>query len=298
MKVLISGARGLIGKALQEKLRKDEIEISRLIRVKGGKSCCDYFWDPYNEEIAEGAFDGVDAVINLSGEKIAGYWTENKKKKIRESRTKTTSFLSQKISHLERAPKTFICASAVGYYGDRGDELLNEGSKFGAGFLADVCREWEAATAPAIANGIRVVNVRIGVVLSEKGGALSKMLLPFKLGAGGVVGSGSQFWSWVSLEDVVGAIHHALTNKNLSGPLNAVAPAPVTNKEFTKVLGKVLSRPTILPLPAFAAKTVLGEMADALLLSSAKVEPKKLIDSGYEFKHKTLETALRQILNR
>ncbi len=298
MRVLISGAGGLVGQALQERLRKDGIDVNRLVRVKDSKSCCNYFWDPYNEEIAEGAFDGVDAVINLSGESIAGYWSENKKKKIRESRIKTTSFLSQTISHLDQQPKTFICASAIGYYGDRGDELLTESSKFGTGFLADVCREWEAATAPATAKGIRVVNLRIGVVLNKKGGALAKMLLPFKLGAGGIVGSGNQFWSWISLEDLVGAIQHVLTNDNLSGALNAVAPNFATNKEFTKTLGKVLARPTILPLPEFAAKTFLGEMADALLLSSAKAEPKKLVDSGYEFKHKNLETALRQILHR
>jgi uncharacterized protein (TIGR01777 family) len=195
-------------------------------------------------------------------------------------------------------PKVLVSASAVGFYGSRGDEILNEDSPSGDGFLAQVAREWEAATEPAAAAGIRVVHVRFGVVLSPMGGALAKMLTPFKIGGGGIVGSGRQYWSWIALDDAARAIHHALMTDSLSGPVNVVGPHPVTNAEFTKTLGRVLSRPTIVRMPAFAARLVLGEMADELLLSSTRVEPRRLLDSGYEFRHASLEDALRHMLGR
>ncbi len=296
MKVLISGATGLIGKSLEPQLRKAGHDVNRLVRTRGSKACCDFYWDPYAGEIDMAALEGVQGVIHLSGENIAGRWTKSKKQRILESRTKTTSFLSKKISDLEEPPKVMVSASAIGYYGDRGNDHLTEKSKFGKGFLADVVRQWEAATAPAAVNKIRVVNLRLGVVLSKKGGALSAMLPIFKLGGGGIVGSGEQIWSWVSLEDVVRAFEFALTNDALEGPANVVAPNPVTNREFTKTLGEVLSRPTILPLPAFAAKVVLGEMADHLLLASAKVEAAKLKAAGFQFKHEELEPLLHKLL--
>ncbi len=296
MKILISGANGLLGSALQPSLRKAGHEVNRLLRRKtAGKECCNFYWDPYAEKLDDLALEGVEAVIHLSGENIAGRWTAARKQTIRESRVQTTRFLSQTISNYEEPPKILICASAIGYYGDRGDELLSESSKFGTGFLADVVREWEAATTPASVKGIRVANLRIGVVLSRKGGALAKLLTPFKMGVGGIVGDGKQYWSWVTIDDLVGAIHHIINN-DINGPVNLVAPNPVTNAEFTKTLGQVLGRPTILPLPKFAAKLALGEMADSLLLSSKRITPKKLLDTGYKFRHPGLREALEHVL--
>ena len=225
-------------------------------------------------------------------------WNAAQKTRIRDSRTQGTRLLCEALAGLENPPAVFVCASAIGYYGDRGDETLDESSNAGDGFLADVCREWEAACEPARAKGIRVVNLRTGVVLSPCGGALQKMLLPFKLGVGGVVGDGKQHWSWIAIDDLIGAIHHALTHEELSGPVNVVAPHPATNRQFTKVLGKVLRRPTIFPLPAFAARLVLGEMADSLLLASARVLPKQLQETGFDFRFADLEDALRHLLGR
>jgi uncharacterized protein len=204
--------------------------------------------------------------------------------------------LSETLAGMETPPKVLVCASAVGYYGDRGDEVLTEASEPGEGFLAEVCQEWEDACQPAREKGIRVVNLRMGVILSPKGGALAKMLLPFKMGVGGKVGSGDQYWSWIALDDVVGAIHHAITTEDLSGPVNATAPNPSTNLEFTKTLGKVLSRPTLFPMPKFAARLALGEMADDLLIASARVQPERLKQTGYQFRFPELEPALRHLL--
>lgn len=241
--------------------------------------------------------EGPDAVVHLAGENIArARWSERQKALIRDSRVKGTRLLCDLLARYSPPPKALVCASAVGYYGDRADEILKEESAPGSGFLADVCREWEAATQPAVERGIRVVNLRIGIVLSPMGGALAKMLTPFKLGVGGTIGSGRQYMSWIALDDVVGAIHFALTNESLHGPVNAVAPNPVTNREFTHTLGRVLSRPTLFPMPAFAARLVLGEMADALLLASARVEPAQLLASGFTFRHPDLEAALRALL--
>jgi uncharacterized protein (TIGR01777 family) len=238
-----------------------------------------------------------DAVVHLAGENIAaGRWTERQKARIRDSRVKGTRLLCDLLARYSPPPKALVCASAVGYYGDRGDEILKEESAPGSDFLFDVCREWEAATQTAVERGIRVVNLRIGVVLSPLGGALAKMLTPFKLGAGGVIGSGRQYMSWIALDDVVRAFHFALTNQSLLGPVNAVAPNPVTNRDFTRTLGRVLSRPTVFPMPAFAARLAFGEMADALLLASTRVEPARLLAGSFIFRYPDLEGALRHLL--
>jgi uncharacterized protein (TIGR01777 family) len=243
--------------------------------------------------------EGLDAVVHLAGENIAdGRWTDEKKRRIRESRVQGTRALCEALAQLENKPKVLVCASAIGYYGDRGETLVDENSSAGGGFLSDVCQEWEQATEPARKAGIRVVNLRIGVVLSPKGGALAKMLLPFQMGAGGNLGSGKQYMSFVALDDVVGAIYHALTTESLSGPVNAVAPNPVRNSEFTKALGKVLHRPTIAPVPAFGARLLFGEMADALLLSSTRVAPTRLLESGYKFQCPDIDSALRHVLGQ
>lgn len=297
MKILISGSSGLIGSALVAFLTSVGHEVIKLVRRteedENGLS-----WDPYSETVDKSKLEGFDAVVNLSGETIADKWTDEKKKKIHDSRVNLTKFLSITLTELENPPKTLICASAIGYYGDRSDELLTEDSSFGAGYLPEVVREWEAATVPASVNGIRVANMRFGLVLSPQGGALAKMLPPFKMGVGGIVGSGKQYWSWIALEDVVGAIHHALTTESLKGAVNVVAPIPVTNREFTKCLGKVLGRPTVFPMPAVAVRLAFGEMGDALLLASARVEPTKLKNTGYEFRFTALEDALRNMLGR
>jgi hypothetical protein len=240
---------------------------------------------------------GIDALIHLAGESIAaGRWTATRKQRILDSRVKATRFISETISQLNPTPQVLVSASAIGYYGDRGSDVLSENSPPGKGFLADVCRQWEAATEPATRKGIRVVHLRIGIVLSPKGGALAKMLLPFKMGLGGRIGSGKQFWSWVSLDDLCAAIVHCIQATGLHGPVNIVSPAPVTNAEFTKALGRALGRPTIFPMPAFAARAALGEMADPLLLASARVEPGKLTSSRFEFRHPELEATLKSLL--
>jgi uncharacterized protein (TIGR01777 family) len=253
-------------------------------------------WDPAAGSIDKEGLEGHDGVVNLAGENIAERWTLAKKARIRESRVKGTRLLADALAGLSQPPKVLVCASALGYYGNRGSEVLREDSGAGSGFLAEVCQEWEAAAEPAKQKGIRVVHLRIGIVLSPAGGALAQMLLPFKMGVGGKVGSGQQYMSWVALDDVVGAIHHTLSTESLGGAANAVAPNPVTNLEFTKTLGRVLGRPTIFPMPAFAARLAFGEMADGLLLSSARLEPAQLTASGYQFRYPHLESALRHLL--
>ena len=240
---------------------------------------------------------GFDAVIHLAGETIAGRWTEAKKAKILNSRVVGTRNLAQALAQTREKPGVFVCASAIGYYGNRGDELLREQGSAGTGFLAHVCQQWETATAPAEQAGIRTARTRFGVVLSPKGGALQKMQLPFKLGLGGAIGDGLQWWSWIDVEDLVGAIHHILKTDLLQGPVNVVAPRPVTNAEFTKTLASALSRPAILPMPAFAVKLLLGQMGEEVLLGSQRVEPSKLISSGYPFRFRELSTSLDRILN-
>ena len=294
MKILVSGASGLIGSALVPALAGEGHQVLRLVRRPPRRD--EASWDPVTGVVDPAALAGADALVHLAGENIAGRWTAGRKRRIRASRVEVTRSLCETLARSASRPGVLVCASAIGYYGDRGTEPLTEDSAPGHGFLADVCRDWEAATGPAAQSGIRVVNVRFGVVLSPRGGALAKVLLPFRLGLGGVVGNGRQFWSWVALEDVVGAIRHALVTDRLRGPVNVVAPNPVPNSEFTRTLGRVLRRPTIFPLPAPAARLLLGEMADALLLASAQVQPIRLEGSGYPFQFRDLEPALRSLL--
>jgi hypothetical protein len=242
------------------------------------------------------AVSGFDAVIHLAGESLVGRWTPAKKAGIRQSRIPATTHLAQALARAKQQPGVFISASAIGYYGNRGDEVLNEESTFGTGFAADLVREWEAATASVAAAGIRTVRMRIGIVMSKDGGALKKMLPPFKMGVGGRMGNGRQWMSWIDVQDVVRAIQHILQTESLSGPVNLVAPNPVTNAEFTKTLASVLSRPAIFPMPAFAARLAFGEMADELLLASQRVEPSKLVSSGYSFRFGDLRSSLEGIL--
>jgi uncharacterized protein (TIGR01777 family) len=297
MRILISGSHGLVGKALVRSLESDGHEIFRLVRHAPG-SDSEIEWSPDRYSIALACLEGFDAVVHLAGESIAsGRWNEERKRKIRDSRVKGTKLLSDALANLARPPKTLISASAIGCYGNRGDELLTEASPPGNDFLARVCVEWENATAHATEKGIRVVNTRFGIILDSKGGALAKMLTPFRMGVGGRIGSGKQWMSWIALDDVVGAIEHVLVSETVNGPVNFVAPNPVRNAEFTRTLGKALSRPTIFPIPAFGVRMVFGEMADALLLSSQRVEPERLKAAEYEFKYSQLEGALRHVLS-
>jgi uncharacterized protein (TIGR01777 family) len=298
MKIAITGSSGLIGQALVDRLNDEGHDVLRLVRRLSSNGS-EASWDPDTGQIEPEKLADVDGVVHLAGESIAeGRWNEAKKARIRDSRVPVTKKLCEHLAGMADPPRVLVSASAIGYYGDQWDQVCTETSPPGDTFLAHVCRDWEAATQPAADAGIRVVNTRIGVVLSPKGGALAKMLLPFKLGVGGKVGSGKQFWSWLSLDDLAGILVHALTTDGLRGPVNAVSPNPVTNLEFTKTLGKVLGRPTIFPLPAFVARLALGEMADELLLSSARVVPQKLEVSRYRFKHAILEEALRDLLDR
>jgi uncharacterized protein len=296
MNVLISGATGLIGSVLIPELEAGGHRITRLTRSPEGDD--DIRWDPSAGKI-DGTLEGIDAVVHLAGESIAeGRWTPEKKRRIMESRKEGTRLLAETLAELPTPPKVMVSASAVGYYGDRGNELLREDSRPGSDFLAEVCQAWEAAADPARQAGIRVVHPRFGIVLSPKGGALGRTLPIFKLGGGGRIGSGRQWWSWVALDDVVGAILHALTNDPVEGPVNVGSPNPLTNAEYTRVLGRVLNRPTIFPLPAPAARLALGEVADALLLASQRMEPARLKETGYEFRYPELEDALRHLLGR
>jgi uncharacterized protein len=297
MKVLISGSHGLVGTALIKVLETEGHEIFRLVR-HAPNSESEIEWSPDRYSIALARLEGFDAVFHLAGESIAsGRWSEEKKRRIRESRVKGTRLLGDALANLARPPKTLISASAIGYYGDRDDELLTEASGPGNDFLAGVCVEWERATELATEKGIRVVNTRFGIILDAKGGALAKMLPPFRMGIGGRIGSGKQWMSWIALNDVVAGLKYVLTNETLRGPVNFVAPNPVTNAEFTKTFGKVLSRPTLFPIPAFGVRLAFGEMADALLLSSQRVEPARLANAGYQFRYSQLIDALRGALN-
>jgi len=296
MKILIGGSHGLVGTALIKSLESQGHEIFRLVR-HAPSSKTEVEWSPDRYSIALARIEGFDAVVNLAGESIAeGRWTDDKKRRIRESRVKGTKLLGDALANLTIPPKTFVCASAIGYYGNRGDEILTESSAPGDDFLSKVCREWEEATALATEKGIRVVNARFGIILDTEGGALKKMLPPFRMGVGRKIGSGKQWMSWIALDDVVGALNFALLQDALRGPVNFVAPNPVTNAEFTKALGGVLSRPTIFPIPAFAIKLIFGEMGEVLLLGSERVAPQRLIAEGYEFRYSQLSQALRNIL--
>ncbi|MEX1024859.1 MAG: TIGR01777 family oxidoreductase [Planctomycetota bacterium] len=301
MKVLISGSSGFVGSALSAFLASGGHEVWSLVRKRGNESVPErsVAWDAETYAIESRDLEGFDAVVHLAGENIAGKrWSAEQKRKIKDSRVDGTRALSEALAKCTDKPRVLVSASAVGWYGNRGDERVTELSEPGQGFLPEVCRAWEAATGAAEATGIRVVYMRTGVVLSPAGGALKKMLLPFKLGGGGVIGDGKQWMSWIALDDLVGAYHFALTNERLAGPVNAVAPSAVRNYEFTKTLGKVLKRPTIVPLPAFAARAAFGEMADDLLLGGQHVRPMVLENAGFHFDYPTLEGALRHVLGR
>ena len=296
MEVLISGATGLIGSALVPELEAKGHTVRRLTRHPRQEG--DIRWD-IDAGTVDGGLSGIDAVVHLAGESIAeGRWTEEKKRRILESRRKGTRLLAEKVAGLDEPPSVMVSVSATGYYGDRGNELLTEESESGDLFLSEVCREWEAAADPAREAGVRVVHPRFGIVLSTEGGALGATLPIFKLGGGGKIGSGGQYWSWVSFDDVIGVILHVMHSGDLSGPVNVVTPDSLTNAEYTGVLGKVLNRPTLFTVPAPAARIILGEITDELLLASARVEPVRLQETGYSFRHPELEGALRHLLGR
>ena len=296
-RIAVSGSSGLIGMRLGRFLAARGHRVTRVVRRPPDPDADEILWDPLTGRIDAAALEGVDCVVHLAGDNVAaGRWTQARKDAIRTSRVAGTRLLSETLAKLAKPPRALIAASAIGYYGDRGDETLTEDSPLGTGFLADVCRQWEAATESAKEAGIRVVNLRIGVVLSAVGGALGRMLTPFKLGLGGIVGSGRQYMSWITLDDLVAAIHHLILADDVSGPANAVSPNPVTNREFTKTLGRVLRRPTVLPLPTAVVRLLFGEMGRALLLASARVVPTKLQAAGFEFSHPRLEGALRHEL--
>jgi uncharacterized protein len=291
--ILVSGSSGLIGNALCRLLEANASQITRLVRT--ASTAGHIAWDPAKPLPPE-SVSGFDAVIHLAGETIVGRWTQAKKNAIRTSRVLGTRNLAEALARAPQPPQVFISASAIGFYGHRGNELLREESPSGAGFLPEVCREWESATKPAADVGIRTAQMRFGVVLSIAGGALAKMLAPFRLGLGGKIGNGHQWWSWIDLADVVGAIAYVIQNPSIDGAVNIVSPNPVTNAEFTRTLASVLSRPAIFPMPAFVAKRALGEMANELLLASQRVEPAKLLASGYVFQHANLRQSLQAIL--
>lgn len=297
MHILVTGATGLVGSKLLPLLKADGHEVSTLTR-RASRSPSERTWNPDSGSLPAATLDGIDAIIHLAGENIGdSRWTAAKKKRIRDSRVIGTRMLAEAAAKSGRV-KAFVSASAIGFYGDRGTEQLTESSPPGAGYLPEVCREWEAAAEPARTAGIRVVNLRLGVVMAQEGGALAKMLLPFKMCVGGIIGNGQQYWSWLTADEAARMFQYAVNNESLSGPVNAVSPAPATNSEFTKALGRVLHRPTIFPLPAFMAKLVLGEMAQDLILASTRVIPAKLQAAGYQFVHPEIESALAAALKK
>ena len=299
MDVVVTGSSGLLGSALVTALADEGHRVIRLVRTAALCSNDRICWDPARGTVDPAVFSGCDAVVHLAGESIAeGRWTAAQKARIRDSRVQGTRVLAEALAATDKPPEVLVSASAIGFYGHRGEETVDEDSPAGSGYLASVCRDWEAASKPAVDKGLRVVYLRIGMVLSATGGALAKMLRPFKLGVGGVLGSGEQYLSWIAVDDLVGAVQHALSVRELRGPVNAVAPYPVTNRQFTKTLGRVLRRPTVFPAPAFALRAAFGEMADALLLASTRVTPTRLTDSGFRFRFPQLEDALRHLLGK
>ena len=294
MKILISGSSGLVGSAATSALHLDGHSVSRLVRPGGTSKPGDVSWDPMRATVDIPAIQGTDVVIHLSGAGIGdARWTDARKQVLRSSRIDTTRVLVDSLSRMKRKPAALLVASAIGYYGSRGDEILTESSSNGSDFLALTCRDWEAEAQRAESAGIRTVMLRFGIILSGKGGALPKMLPPFKLGVGGRLGDGKQWMSWVALEDVVAAIRFAMASASLHGPVNVVAPSPVRNEEFTRLLAGMLHRPAIFPAPAFMLRIMFGEMADALLLGSDRVQPEKLLAAGFPFRFQILEPALR-----
>ena len=298
MKILVSGSHGLVGKALTHSLTGDGHEVVRLVRHERTFGTLEVEWHPDQGRIDAAHLEGIEAVVHLAGDNIAaGRWTGQKKQTIRESRVQGTALLSEALASLTQPPSVFVSASAIGFYGNRGDELLTEQSPPGKDFLANVCIDWEAATFAATEKGIRTTHARFGVILDAREGALAKMLPPFRAGIGGKIGAGNQWMSWIALADVIAALKFLLADNTIQGPVNVVAPNPATNAEFTKTLARVISRPAIFPMPAFAARFAFGEMADALLLASQKVDPAVLEDNGFLFTWPTLEPALQHILH-
>lgn len=295
MRILISGITGLIGSFLAQSLRSDGHTVLGLSRSAHGRDDL-IEWSPAHGQLDPLLVDGFDAVVHLAGESIAGRWNDEKKQRIRRSRIDGTALLATTLAKVERKPQVLISASAVGYYGDRGEERLTEDAKPGNGFLAEVAMEWEQAADAAREANIRTVHPRFGMVLSPKGGALQQMLTPFRFGVGGRIGSGRQYWPWISLDDAAGVIRRAMEGDDLNGPVNAVAPEPPTCSEFVKALGRALRRPTVLPMPAFAARLVLGEFADAALLASTRAVPARLEAIEYSFTHPTLDACFSDLL--
>ncbi|MGK0288637.1 MAG: hypothetical protein ACI86H_000050 [bacterium] len=296
MKVLISGSSGFIGKSLTTFLSNHRFIVYQLTRNKKEVSEYQIYWNPELGEIERDRLEDIDIVIHLAGENIAsGRWSQEKKKLILESRIQGTNLLCKTLKSLKNPPSLLLSASAIGYYGNRGDELLYEKSEVGEGFLANVCQQWEDATLPAKEKGIRVVHLRFGMILG-KGGPLKKMLLPFRYGLGGTVGSGNQYTSWMAIDDVLNAILYLINYKKVEGPVNMVSPQPITNKELTRVIGKILNRPTFMFVPAFGVRLVLGELADEILLASNNVKPNVLQTIGYSFRFRMLEETLEYLL--
>lgn len=300
MKIVVSGSTGLIGSPLVEALQRRGDQVVRLIRRPQVANEPTLRWDPEGGTIDRAGLEGVDAIIHLAGENVFGRWSAAKKQRIRDSRVQGTRVVSDAIAALAKRPATLLAASAIGYYGDQADQRLTERSPppVGSDFLAEVARDWEAATASAARAGVRVVNMRFGVVLTPSGGALGKMLPPFRMGLGGPVGNGSQYVSWIELGDAVRAILHLLERIDLSGPVNMTAPTPVTNREMATSLGKVLHRPSIIPVPAFALKLAFGSDGAEMLQSGQRVLPERLLASGFQFRFETIEPALRHLLAR
>lgn len=299
MKILVTGASGLVGTALVPFLERQGHEVFKLVRQLPSTGERSIFWDPASGQLDTARLAGFEAVVHLAGDNIgSGRWTATKKARIRDSRIRSTQLLCDRLAQLPQPPAVLVCASAVGVYGNRGQEVLVETSHPGGGFLAEVCRDWEAAADSARQAGIRTVHLRFGMVLSAAGGALARLVPVFRFGLGGVVGDGEQYWNWIAIDDALSAIDHALRTSALTGPVNAVAPEAVTNRDFTQRLGRVLGRPTLFPLPTAVARLVLGEMAGATLLASARAEPARLLESGFEFRWPTLTEALRHLLSQ
>lgn len=297
MKVIISGASGLLGSALTNAFRAQGDEVWRLVRPGRSLAAQEISWDPFSAQVDVAALEGAHAVVHLSGANISEHrWTPTRKQLLRVSRVDSTRVLVDSLAKLRQPPQVFVCASAVGYYGNRGDEMLTESSETGSDFLALLARDWEAEARRAQHGGIRTVMLRFGVILSSEGGALPQMTRPFKFGVGGPLGSGRQWLSWIALEDAVAIVRRAISDSDLRGPVNVVTPNPVRNADFARIVGRVLHRPAILPAPRFALRLALGEMADALLLSSQRAIPQKLLDAKYIFEFSDLETALRAML--
>ena len=297
MKVAISGASGLIGTALRSSLTSDGHEVIALTRRASFSPLETITWDLDQGRFDASALEGVDAVVHLAGEPVAKRWNQARKNAIRQSRVRGTKLLVEGLKSLKNPPKLLVSASAVGFYGDGGDTELDESAPPGEGFLSDVCHEWEKATMEALGLGIRAVCMRTGIVLSTQGGALGQMLLPFKLGLGGPLGSGKQWMPWIHIDDIVGAFRYVMANDDLVGAVNGTSPNPATNADFTKALGRALHRPAVLPVPAFGLKLLFGEMAQ-ILLEGQRALPKKLLFTGYEFKYPDLSSALEDVIGQ